>query len=105
VAAGLGGRRQFTEFSETGDYQVKILLPTNMVATMAAARTFLVSNGASVVQNLGFGVELLSKASSTEVSTATPATPSALAGIDGAFTDPSFRTRSALRRPMRGSLG
>lgn len=52
------GRYSFDQFPETGDFQVRVVVPANMVATTANPREFLISTGDVVVRGQDFGLRI-----------------------------------------------
>ena len=58
AVTGRDGRYRFTQFRETGDYQVRLVLPPRLVATTATTRDVLISRGDTTVYNYNFGLRL-----------------------------------------------
>lgn len=52
------GRYRFTQFRETGDYQVRIVLPSQLTATTKTVREVWISRGGQTVSDYNFGVKL-----------------------------------------------
>jgi peroxidase len=52
------GRYRFTEFRETGDYQVRIVLPDRFAATTQTTRDVLISRGDMAIADLSFGLRM-----------------------------------------------
>jgi hypothetical protein len=57
------GRYSFNQFGETGDYQVRVVLPATLIATTPSSRSFLISTGDEIERNLNFGVRLANRTS------------------------------------------
>lgn len=57
------GRFSFNQFGETGDYQVRVVLPATLVATTQSTKSFLISTGDEIERNLNFGVRLANRTS------------------------------------------
>ncbi len=52
------GRYQFNTFSETGDYQVRIVVPNRLRPTSPATRDVLISRGDQTIAGVNFGLRL-----------------------------------------------
>jgi peroxidase len=52
------GRYQFSAFSETGDYQIRIVVPNRMRATTATTRDVLISRGDQTIAGVDFGLQI-----------------------------------------------
>jgi hypothetical protein len=52
----LGGRYQFDDFQETGDYQVRVALPGFLSGTSENPQEFLISSGDVIVRGVDFGI-------------------------------------------------
>jgi len=59
---GRDGTYRFDQFRETGDYQVRVVVPAGRAATTEATRDVLVSTGDQVVRGVDFGVRQLGAA-------------------------------------------
>jgi hypothetical protein len=79
---GRDGRYRFTSFSETGDYQVRIIPPARFTAAVTT-RDVLISRGNQTV-NVNFGLKLVRNASAS-LATAASAELERLAALDSAF--------------------
>jgi peroxidase len=78
------GRYTFSTFNETGDYQVRIVVPNRLQATTAATRDVLVSRGDQMILDVDFGLRLSGRQNATNLRDAQ------LAAVDTAFTgDPA----------------
>lgn len=53
------GRYQFTSFTETGDYQVRIVVPNRLCATSSTTRDVLISRGDQTIAGLDFGLRMV----------------------------------------------
>ena len=84
------GRYSFSTFHETGDYQVRIVVPNRLQATTAATRAVLVSRGEQTIAGIDFGLRLLGRQNSTSPR------DQQLAAVDSAFAD-------AMVNPLDGS--
>jgi hypothetical protein len=54
----LGGRYEFDDFHETGDFQIRVALPSFLSATSENPREFLISSGDELVGEMDFGIRL-----------------------------------------------
>jgi peroxidase len=75
------GRYSFSEFQETGDYQVRVVVPSRLRATTATTRAALVSRGDLTVAGLDFGLRVVGRQNG-----ASPREPQ-LAAVDSAFAE------------------
>jgi peroxidase len=55
------GRYRFDQFGETGDFQVRVVLPSTLTATTANPREFLVSTGDEVARGVDLGIRLANR--------------------------------------------
>jgi hypothetical protein len=106
AVTGRDGRYHFRSFEETGDYQVRVVLPTRFT-TALATRDVLVSKGGVAISGVNFGLTASSKALSTVAADTAPttsmaATDAAFTSISsGSFADPFGSPRSRLHRVPR----
>jgi hypothetical protein len=52
------GRYQFNAFAETGDYQMRVVVPNRMRATSATTREVLISRGDQTIAGVNFGLQM-----------------------------------------------
>ncbi len=96
------GRYTFSTFHETGDYQVRIVVPNRFRATTRETRDLLVSRGDQTIAGLNFGLQLIGRRNPTN-----PRDPR-LAAVDTVFAanqvmDPlAGMDTSASRQTKRG---
>jgi hypothetical protein len=84
------GRYSFNTFHETGDYQVRIVVPSRLQATTATTRAVLVSRGEQLIAGIDFGLRLVGRQNSTSPR------DGQLAAVDSAFAD-------AMVNPLAGT--
>ncbi len=58
TVTGRDGRYRFTQFRETGDYQVRLVLPERLIATSETTKDVLISRGGLSVSGYNFGLRL-----------------------------------------------
>jgi peroxidase len=75
------GRYSVSEFHETGDYQVRVVVPSRLLATTVTTRAALVSRGDLTVAGLDFGLRVVGRQNG-----ASPRGPQ-LAAVDSAFAE------------------
>lgn len=56
------GRYSFDQFGETGDFQIRIVLPATLTATTQNPKSFLVATGDTIARNVNFGLRLTNRA-------------------------------------------
>ena len=106
AVTGRDGRYRFRSFDETGDYQVRVVLPTRFTSALTT-RDVLVSKGGVTISGINFGLTAVSRALSAVVAdssptTSTAATDAAFTSIDSdPFVDSFGSPRSRLRRVPR----
>lgn len=59
------GCYQFTSFTETGDYQVRFMVPDRLRATSATTRDVLISRGDETIAGVNFGLQMAGRPKST----------------------------------------
>ncbi len=101
------GRYQFNTFSETGDYQVRIVVPNRLRATSATTRDVLISRGDQTIAGVDFGLQTLGRPKPTN---APKPRGRQLAAVDVAFAmeqtmNPlaGMMDVGATRKPKRGA--
>src|SRR5262249_17463472 len=55
------GRYRFSRFPETGDYQVRVVVPASLAVTTRNPQSFLISTGDASRQGLNFGLRLANR--------------------------------------------
>ncbi len=91
TVTGRDGRYFFNNFPETGDYAIRITLPTGMTSTTPSTQTFLISRGNVTVFGLDFGLRV-----TRPTAQPTPLATTSLGSVtDSAFADDSFATLDA----------
>src|SRR4029079_9453557 len=103
---GRDGRYHFRSFEETGNYQVRVVLPTRFTTGLTTPDV-LVSTGGVTISGVNCGLTAISKALSTVAvdtapTTSMAATDAAFTSINsGSFADPFGSPRSRVRRAPR----
>lgn len=83
------GRYSFSTFRETGDYSVRIVMPSRLQATTAATRAVLVTRGDQRIGGIDFGLKLIGRQNSTATR------DGQLAALDSAFAATQLEGSSA----------
>jgi hypothetical protein len=100
TATGRDGRYRFTSFDETGDYQVRVVLPGRLTATKPV-RDVLISRGGLAIGGLNFaltfGSKSLASITSDTVASSAAATDAAITSMS---TDSSARDFGSLHTRM-----
>ncbi|MGD9633233.1 MAG: peroxidase family protein [Pirellulales bacterium] len=105
VVTNARGRYSFTTFHETGDYQVRIVVPNNLLATTRTVRAALVSRGDQTIAGVDFGLRTLRRNGTVA------ATSPQLAAVDTAFASPQtvdplavmMQSTGTTKKPKRGA--
>ncbi len=95
TTTGRDGRYRFTQFRETGDYQVVVVIPPRLAATTSAAQDVLISRGGLNISGVDFGLRL----SLQNTGLASADAVSDTAGTDSA-TDAALAEMSMLHSPF-----
>ena len=75
------GRYRFTDFAETGDYQVRLIVPSGWVSTTPTQQSFLISTGDQTVRGIDFGIRRAgAQATATATSSSAATSRSVLPG-------------------------
>ncbi len=91
------GRYRFNQFPETGDFQVRVVVPAGLALTTDNPQGFLIATGDAVVRGLNFGLRQVGPA-------ATTSSPAAVAATAGNPKGPQTSTGEATARGTGGSL-
>lgn len=99
------GRYSFTTFHESGDYQVRVVVPNNFRATTRTVRDTLISRGDQTIAGVDFGLRTLRRNGSVA------ATSPQLAAVDTAFASPQtvdplavmMQSTGTTKKPKRGA--
>ena len=79
---GRDGRYRLSEFPETGEFSVRLVLPTGMTATTATEREAAIPNGDTRIRNANFGLVSVTTPPPPTDGGSTPATPPATGGFN-----------------------
>lgn len=103
---GFDGRYRFRQFNETGDYQVRVALPSLFIVTTDNPQDFLIPAGDTVISGVNFGIRVASNSSAAISPSSTPTTTASTAPTDPALLcDPDAGLTSATIRRYWDSLG
>jgi hypothetical protein len=83
AVTGRDGRYRFKSFEETGDYQVRVVLPSRFTAALTT-RDVPISKGGVTISGVNFGLAAIGKTLSGGVANTSPSTWTA--ATDAAFT-------------------
>lgn len=104
AVTGRDGRYHFSSFGETGDYQVRVVLPSRFT-TAQTTRDVLISRGGLTVSGINFGVAVAGRtfsAVAADTTSTTAATDAALTTMDStSFSSPFGASRTRLNRIPR----
>jgi hypothetical protein len=105
AVTGRDGRYHFSSFNETGDYQVRVVLPSRFT-TAQTTRDVLISRGGLTISGINFGLAVagrtLSAVAADTTPTSTSATDAALTTMDSSsFTSPFGSSRTRFNRIPR----
>jgi hypothetical protein len=105
AVTGRDGRYRFRSFDETGNYQVRVMLPTRFTSALTT-RDVAITKGGVTVSGINFGLTAVSKALQSVVAnnstSSTAATDAAFTSIDSdPLVDPFGSPRSRPRRVPR----
>jgi peroxidase len=99
---GLDGRYRFRQFGETGDFQVRVAVPSSIVVTTTNPLDILVPTGDTLLRGLNFGIHQASTTSlaapfaPSMTSTSEPTTTTTV--LDSAWDNDLALTSDAIRR-------